>query len=469
MSPFSIFFYLIFYLITVCLGSGSGNQAIIEELFIQEEIFEIPESYIDSIYGELINSVETRQLKARKLKNGELLAPIPILKEKVSGKSFFNDYRGLNEYPAQFYELSSENLKLNKIQLPQDDDVSDINGNYPLFGGIVSFGHFPTMSCFDPKSLQNERIDIAIVGAPFDTGVSYRPGARFGPNGIRQGSMRLGVGLSPVRGKRGSKLSSVDPYNSGLQIVDCGDVPMTPFDNRFALNQLYRAQRIIHKHDSLNSTFYEKPRIITLGGDHTVTLMNLRSAYEAFSKKPISALHFDSHIDTWDPKILGGGISNYAGLNHGTFLHYAAEAGYINKDSSMHIGIRAPYIDPSDAQHDEDCGFRLITSTDIDEIGVGGISKKIMDLVGTENPVYISLDIDVLDPAYAPGTGTAEIGGFTTRELIGILNGLEGINLIGADVVEVSPPFDTNSGLTSLAAAGVIDSFLGLMVLKDKE
>ncbi|CQB90044.1 Guanidinobutyrase [Chlamydia trachomatis] len=152
-------------------------------------------------------------------------------------------------------------------------------------------------------------------------------------------------------------------------------------------------------------------------------------------------------------------------LNHGTFLHYATELGYIETKGNYHVGIRAPYIDANyDKQHDADCGFHIIQANDIDKIGVQGI---IDELAKDPNiPTYISVDIDVLDPAYAPGTGTMEAGGFTTRELLSILDGLKNkVNVIGGDVVEVSPPYDTNSEITSLAATSVVDSLLKLMIV----
>ena len=133
----------------------------------------------------------------------------------------------------------------------------------------------------------------------------------------------------------------------------------------------------------------------------------------------------------------------------------------------MHLGLRAPYIAADhDSQHDKKCGFKTITARDFDNIGREGIIRMVKERVGN-TPVYISVDIDVLDPAAAPGTGTMEVGGWTTRELISILDGLEGINIIGGDVVEVSPPFDSNSEITSLAATAVIDSFLCLMIVYD--
>ncbi|KAK3045154.1 hypothetical protein LTS18_014444 [Coniosporium uncinatum] len=180
-----------------------------------------------------------------------------------------------------------------------------------------------------------------------------------------------------------------------------------------------------------NSTKHTTPRIIALGGDHTTTLSALRSTFERWG--PVSVIHFDSHLDTWDPEVLGGGISHYAGVNHGTFLHIAHEEGLI-RNTSMHAGIRAPVFRPKgDLKNDARCGFEIIKAREIDRIGTDGIIRKLKERVAGSR-VYISVDIDVLDPAYAPATGTAEVGGWTTRELLTILDGLEGIELIGADV-----------------------------------
>ncbi|CDK26313.1 unnamed protein product [Kuraishia capsulata CBS 1993] len=410
-------------------------------------------SFMDAVYGPLVNTPEVLETKREMVREGQLSLPVEE-----------DEIERWGAHHSSFYKASSKALTGQSVKFPADDDTSDLN-HMSLIGGLVTYGHFPAVDCFNPENYESLKFDIAFLGAPFDTGTSYRPGARFGPNGLRQASRRSGSGLTPVRGSsKRSKLRRTDPWSSGLQIVDCGDVPMTPFDNRVALNQLYRGQRALHSHSASNSTHHTKPRVVSLGGDHTITLMALRSAYETYG--PLSVVHFDSHIDTWDPKVLGGAVSHYAGVNHGTFLHYAAEAGYVNKSSSMHAGIRAPYIAETDPQHDEDCGFTMITARDMDYLGPLGIAARIKERVGT-NPVYITLDIDVLDPAYAPGTGTAEVGGWTTRELVTVLDALEGIHLVGADVVEVSPPFDTNTELTSLAAVQMIDSFLSLMVVSD--
>jgi len=201
-------------------------------------------------------------------------------------------------------------------------------------------------------------------------------------------------------------------------------------DNTVALKQLDKTHQIVSGRKANNSQ-YEVPRVIVLGGDHTTTLPALRSTFHHWG--PASVIHFDSHLDTWDPDVIGGGISSYAGVNHGTFLHIAHEEGLI-LNSSLHAGIRAPVSNKKyDLEHDRACGFHIITARDLDKLGSGGVIQRLKErTAGTK--VYISVDIDVLDPAYAPATGTAEVGGWTTRELLTILDGLSGMEVIGADV-----------------------------------
>lgn len=250
-------------------------------------------------------------------------------------------------------------------------------------------------------------------------------------------------------------------FLSWIRAVDCGDAPLTFLDNTAALKQLENAHKVVSGRSANSSHISSVPRIIILGGDHTTTLAALRSTINHWG--PVSVIHFDSHIDTWDPKKLGGGISHYAGVNHGTFLHLAHEEGLI-LNSSIHAGIRAPAVNKKyDWRNDKRCGFEIVTARDIDKIGVQGIVEKIKNRVGETN-TYISVDIDVLDPAYAPATGTAEVGGWTTREFLSILDGLEGVNIIGADVVEVAPIYDNPGETTVLAAAEIVHSLLSLMV-----
>ena len=324
------------------------------------------------------------------------------------------------------------------------------------YAGLTTFANLPWVHCLSPDAdAEDVKYDIAFLGAPFDTGTTGRPGARFGPSGIRQGSRRIAPPFS------WDAYTHENSFKSWARIVDCGNAPLTFLDNTVALEQLGKAHKTVSGRTANATAVSSTPRIITLGGDHTTTLAALRSTYDHWG--PVSVIHFDSHLDTWDPKVLGGGISHYAGVNHGTFLHIANEEGLI-LNSSAHAGIRAPVSNRKyDWRNDKRCGFEIIKARDIDKIGVSGIVDKLKSRVGDTN-VYISVDIDVLDPAYAPATGTAEVGGWTTRELLSILDELEGIKLIGADVVEVAPIYDSAGEITVLAASEVAVSLMTLMV-----
>lgn len=328
-----------------------------------------------------------------------------------------------------------------------------------IYNGLMTYANLPYVHCLANTTIESsdaEKYDIAILGAPFDTGVTARPGARFGPQGIRQGSRRISPEFS------WNVYTGKNAFTQGLKAVDCGDAPLTVLDNTIALRQLDKAHRVVSSRSARNSS-YTVPRIITLGGDHTTTLSALRSTHHHWG--PVSVIHFDSHLDTWDPAVLGGGLSHYAGVNHGTFLHLAHEEGLL-LNSSIHAGIRAPVSNPKyDLRNDKACGFHIIRARDIDRQGTKGVIEQLLKRTeGTK--VYISVDIDVLDPAYAPATGTAEVGGWTTRELLTILDGLSGIEVIGADVVEVAPIYDNPGETTVLAAAEVVHSLVQLMADK---
>ncbi|KAG0651100.1 Agmatine ureohydrolase 2 [Hyphodiscus hymeniophilus] len=303
---------------------------------------------------------------------------------------------------------------------------------------------------------------------PYDTSTSYRPGARFGPRGIRSGSSR------EKKGRSYNTVWEIDPFEEGLSIIDCGDIPITPFDAAHAFKQMEQGYRQILYHptsssasDSGKSEGWTHPRIISLGGDHSIVLPILRSLKAVYG--PISVIHLDSHLDTWDPYEGYTGIaSNQSAITHGTFFWHASREGCINKGASVHGGLRTKLFGPKDYEIDSNVvGFTRIEAHEIDDIGVAGIVKKTLDVVG-QNPVYLSIDIDVLDPSIAPATGTPESGGWTTRELKRYIKGLEGLNLVGADVVEVSPPYDTVAETTSIAAADLIIDILAAMV-KNKE
>ncbi|KIL64937.1 hypothetical protein M378DRAFT_178533 [Amanita muscaria Koide BX008] len=368
-----------------------------------------------------------------------------------------------------------------------------------VFSGITTFAKLPWVQCLGKD--RDVAFDIAFIGAPFDTGTSYRPGARFGPAGIRAGSRRL-----TLYGGYNVPLA-INPF-SGLKIVDCGDIPVTPYDNKFAIEQIEEGHKeLLHRRTFSplgNDTLTGKPlvplsidginhpRIITLGGDHTIVLPLLRSIYSAYG--PISVIHFDSHLDTWKPAVFGGAPSAQAAINHGTYFYWASQEGLIRNGSSIAsifsfflsliFRIFSPfeYFDPSsllDYENDDACGFQRIEAREIDTLGISlaltsvrgchslaigteGIIKKIRETVG-ESPVYLSIDIDSIDPAFAPATGTPETGGWSTRELRTILRGLDGLHIVSADIVEVAPAYDTNAELTTMAASDLLFEVIGVM------
>ncbi|EJD41500.1 agmatinase [Auricularia subglabra TFB-10046 SS5] len=337
-----------------------------------------------------------------------------------------------------------------------------------IFSGITTFARLPWVQCLGKDS--QEDFDIAFIGAPFDTGTSYRPGARFGPAGIRAGSRRL-----TLYGGYNVPMD-VNPFLSGLKLVDCGDIPVTPYDNKHAIAQIEAGHKeLLHRTPSsalgndpvtgeplvpLAVDGKHHPRLITLGGDHTIVLPLLRSIHSAYG--PISVIHFDSHLDTWKPSVFGGAPSHQAEINHGTYFYWASQEGLIKNGSSIHGAIRTTLSGPADYENDDDAGFQRIEAREIDSIGTDGIIKKIRDVVG-DRPVYLSIDIDSIDPAFAPATGTPETGGWSTRELRTILRGLDGLHIVSADIVEVAPAYDTNAELTTMAAADVLFEVLSVM------
>ncbi|KAI0526559.1 agmatinase [Xylaria bambusicola] len=330
------------------------------------------------------------------------------------------------------------------------------------FSGISTFAHLKHVKCLTTPS---ELFDIAILGAPFDTAVSYRPGARFGPRAIRAASARQ----TSFRGF--NPRASVNPYQNWAKILDCGDIPVTPVDNAQALTQMSAAFSELGARPAL-SPLLTKPRIITLGGDHSLALPALRALTAAYGRQKLRVLHFDAHLDTWHPeKYPSYWATEQSQFNHGSMFWLAGQEGLLANVSegglpSVHAGLRTRLSgdDFGDFDDDDNQGWIRLSADDIDELGTGGIVKKIMDTLGTEDPVYLSVDIDVLDPAFAPGTGTPEPGGWTTRELIRILRGIEGLNVVGADVVEVAPAYQGNGEETALAGAQIVYEILSSMV-----
>lgn len=297
----------------------------------------------------------------------------------------------------------------------------------PRYAGIATFARLP-------QRHEVSDYDIAVVGVPFDTGVTYRPGARFGPAAIRQAS-RL---LKPYH-----PALDVSPF-AQAQVVDAGDIAANPFDIEAAVDQVREGIA-----DLLTTP---RQRVVLLGGDHTIALPALQAVHAVHG--PVALVHFDAHLDTWD---------TYFGApcTHGTPFRRASEQGLIAKGHSAHVGIRGSLYDRADLLDDESLGFTVVHCRDIDRIGVDGVIERIRDRVG-DHPVYVSIDIDVLDPAFAPGTGTPEIGGMTSRELVAVLRAMRGLQIVGADVVEVAPAYDSGD-VTAVAGANLAYELVTLM------
>jgi agmatinase len=299
----------------------------------------------------------------------------------------------------------------------------------PRYAGPDTFARLPRLADVG-------RADVAVLGVPFDSGVSFRPGARFGPGAIRMGSKLL----RPYH-----PALDVEPW-SVLQVADAGDAAVNPFNLHEAIEQIEA---------TADATYQNADRLVTIGGDHTIALPLLRAAHRRYG--PLALVHFDAHLDTWD---------TYFGApyTHGTPFRRASEEGLLVTDHASHVGTRGPLYARTDLIDDRKLGFATVSTDDIARRGLDEAIDRIRERVGN-HPIYLSIDIDVLDPAHAPGTGTPEPGGLTTRELQLILRGLTDLPIVGADVVEVAPAYD-HAELTALAAANVVYEYLGLFALQ---
>lgn len=330
------------------------------------------------------------------------------------------------------------------------------------FSGLTTFAHLPTVKCLvDPE----QAFDAAIIGVPFDTAVSYRTGARFGPRAIRAASSRQ-TKLSGFNIRAG-----INPYQSWATITDCMDIPVTPMNNELALEQMTAGFSELLEHPTAHPKLGgSTPKLVALGGDHSIVLPHLRALRKKYGQ-PISVIHFDAHLDTYNPTKYASGPQDSVGsgvaeFTHGTMFWMAAQEGLLS-DTCIHAGLRSRIggIDYSDYLDDSKQGFARISCDDIDEIGVKGIVQVIKNRIPKGAPVYISVDIDVIDPSAAPGTGTPEVGGWSTRELIGMLRRLTGLNIVGADVVEVAPSYD-QAEITAWAGAQVAYELLTSIVME---
>lgn len=312
----------------------------------------------------------------------------------------------------------------------------------------------------------------SILDNQCQTYTNFPSGARFGPRAIRAASARQLPGTSY------NARAGINPYLSWATIKDCGDIPVTPYDNALAERQMQEALFELGSRPAITPAESKygtkgisagKSKLLTLGGDHSIALPALRALYQIY-QKPITVLHFDAHLDTWNPiRYASYWLSEQSHYNHGSMFHIASTEGLISNTTSAHGGIRTRLTGVDDGDYNNpgpEQGFYRIHADDIDDLGPVGVANKLIERIGLdpEQPVYLSVDIDVLDPGTAPGTGTPEPGGWTTREFIRILRGIEKLNIVGADIVEVSPSYDNMGETTALAAAQVAFEIITTLV-----
>jgi agmatinase len=299
----------------------------------------------------------------------------------------------------------------------------------PRFAGVRTFMRAP-------HTTDLAGVDAAVYGIPFDTATTYRTGTRFGPEAIRSASALL------------------RPYNPALEVnvvetlsvVDYGDLPVSPGATERTYGQI---------EDALAPLVEAGVFPLALGGDHSVTLAELRVL--ARKHGPLALLQLDAHGDTWD---------EYFGQRyfHGTTFLRAVEEELIEPSASVQAGLRGSLFDDDDLESARKLGFAVLSCEELRTLGPAGYADLVASRIG-DRPVFISFDVDVLDPAFAPGTGTPEVGGLSTAEALAFLRALRAIDLVAADVVEVSPPYDGSGQQTALAAANVAYELLSLRAL----
>ena len=306
---------------------------------------------------------------------------------------------------------------------PRDPFVS------PRFGQLATFMLLPAAA--SPSDL-----DVALLGIPYDGGTSYRAGARFGPRAVREQSSLI---------RSWHPVLKVHPFQR-LRVADCGDVDVVPI----SIERTYEA--VTRKLDEVVAAGAVP---VCVGGDHSVTLPILRSV--ARRHGPVGIVHFDAHPDTWD---------EYFGSKffHGTPFRRAVEEGHIDPRRMIQVGIRGPLYGAEDFAFHDEHGIEVLRIEAIKEQGTAWAGERFGRLRG--GPVYLSFDIDAVDPAYAPATGTPEVGGLTSYEALALVRALVGLTIVGADVVEVSPPYDGPGQITSLLAANLLFEIVSLLALR---
>jgi len=299
----------------------------------------------------------------------------------------------------------------------------------PRFGQPATFMLLPHRP--DPAGL-----DVALLGIPYDGGTSYRPGARHGPRHVREQSSLI---------RPWNPVLQVSPFEK-LRVADHGDVDVVPISIEATFAAIER---------EIDTLAVGGVTPVSVGGDHSITLPILRSLSRRHGR--LGLVHFDAHPDTWD---------EYFGSRyfHGTTFRRAVEENLIDGRRVIQIGIRGPLYGADDFDFHREHGLEAIRVEAIKEHGTAWVVERLRRLSG--GPVYCSFDIDAVDPAYAPATGTPEVGGLTSFEALSLVRGLRGLDLVGADVVEVSPPFDGPGQITSLLAANLLFELLSLLALR---
>lgn len=288
----------------------------------------------------------------------------------------------------------------------------------PRFAGIATFMR-------TQRSDVSPELDIALVGVPFDIGVNYRAGARQGPSAVREASRLI---------RRVHNVSGIAPYDI-CNVADVGDAPVNPIDLHRSIQMIEAFFAEIHAAGALP---------LSIGGDHTVPLPILRALAK---DRPVGIFHIDSHADTLDT------LADTK-INHATTFRRGVEEGLIDPKRTIQIGLRGSRFSPDDIKWGEDQGFTCITFEDYERMGREKVIAKIHEVLGS-GPTYMTIDIDGIDPAWAPGTGVPEIGGLTPREVQVMVRSLQGMHLVGGDICEVAPCFDP-TGITAVTAANLM-------------
>ena len=300
----------------------------------------------------------------------------------------------------------------------------------PRYTGLRTFARLPHVE------LPHAEVDAAVIGVPFDTATSFRTGARFGPEAIRSGSTLLRPYHPPL---------DIDVFGT-ISVVDGGDLAITPG------NAAKTAEQI---HAGLMPVLEAGIVPIVLGGDHSIVLGELRA--HAATHGPVGLVLLDAHADTWD---------QYYGERyfHGTPFRRAVEEGLLDPGRSLLAGMRGPLYEAADAAQPAEMGFEVIGGDQLQAMSPADYGRRVRSRIG-DGPVYMSFDIDVLDPAFAPGTGTPEVAGLYPREALAFLRALAGIEFTGYDLVEVSPAYDSPGQVTALHAAAVAYEMLALLAV----